>query len=471
MRCPECTLRNSVAAKECRSCGVKFRKEADPLGLKLGIGGAVIGLGVWGAAAALVPSFTDPGNSLSRTAKVVAAGPKSPDEATKMRGELDLAVRTYLKQIGKLPTKELANKLQDELHSSAYEVNAFDLPRGIKLVEVDTVLNACDYLVLNDQGHVKVVPLPGMEVFDSGKMISESGAPVLVLIGHTGGQTPRRPLIQALAVLPGDVADESAQAVPGLSCEGTASFAANNRDILVDMSLFSAGAGADLFKTSPNVVARTDDETVRCILKWKNGHFILDPALGRGPLSPVMALAWGMRNPTGPRLFGEYLGEQGQAFAASNPMPKGKPLQFVVKRLPSSSSSRRSSRNTIAYYISGSNGAFQVDLKNEGNKWVYRGARRLSPDQAIISDQQSVIPEFKNAASQPAPIVVASTTATSKKDAPIVAPVVERKVVKEQPVVSQQPAPIVQKTAAPCRRFDYSACSYRASRQSPNRTG
>ncbi len=326
MRCPECTLRNSVAAKECRSCGVKFKKRPTPLGLKLGVGGAVIGLGVWGAAAALVPSFTDPGNSLSRTAQTVAAGPKSPDEATKMRGELDLAVRTYLKQIGKLPTKELANKLQDELHSSAYEVNAFELPRGLKLVEVDTVLNACDYLVLNDQGHVKVVPLPGMEVFDSGKMISESGAPVLVLIGHTGGQTPRRPLIQALAVLPGDVADETAKAVPGLSCEGTASFAANNRDILVDMSLFSAGAGADLFKNSPNVVARTDDETVRCILKWKNGHYIIDPALGRGPLSPVMALAWGMRNPTGPETLRGISRRTGSSFCCIESNAKGQTI-------------------------------------------------------------------------------------------------------------------------------------------------
>jgi uncharacterized protein YraI len=374
----------------------------------------VVGVAVWAAAAAIVPSFTDARHSLARTAKQVANGPKTPEEAVRMRTDLDAAVRTYLKDIGKLPTNELAEKLQSELRSPAYEVHAFELPRGMKIVEVDTVLNACDYLIIKDQSAFKVLPLPKMEVFDGGRIITESGAPVLVLVGHTAGLAARRPLIQAFAILPGDVVDETNKAVPGLSCEGLAKFASNNKDIIVDMSLWSAATGADLFKSSPNVVARSDDEMVRSVLKWRDGHYIVESTLGSGPLSPILAMACAMRNPSAAKPFDSYLGDSGKAFALANPMQKGKPLDFVVKQMPGGSG-KRSGRGHSSYYVSGTNGAFQIDLKSTGSQWIFWGARRLSPDQALLADRESSIPEIKNAAAQPAPIVVATINGRSGK--------------------------------------------------------
>jgi hypothetical protein len=437
MRCPECTIRNSVAARACKDCGHAFKKKPNPLPLKLAVGGVVGVVALWGAACAIIPTITDPAHSLSRTAKEVAAGPKSPEEALKMRKDLDGAVRTYLKQIGKLPARELTEKLLAELRSTAYEVHTFDLPRGLKLVEVDTVLNACDYLVLNDQSAIKVVPLPGMEVFDGGRVIMESGAPVLVLVGHSAGQAARRPLIQALALLPGDVADETGKAIPGLNCEGTAAFAKNNKDIVVDMSLFSAASGTDLFKSTPNVLARTDDETIQCILRWKNGHYLIEPSLGKGPLSPIMALACTMRKPGGQQMFDSYLGSAGQSFAQANAMPKGKPLQFEVKQLPFNGRNDR-----LAYFLNGSNGAFQVDLKKADGKWIFWGAKRLTSDQAQIANQQAKTPEFKNTASQPAMIVVAGNSGASPTTVSQAAPVVQ----KQEPIVVQ-PAAAVEKSA------------------------
>lgn len=458
MRCPECTIRNSVAARECKQCGLKFKKKESPATFKLAIGGVAAGVVLWGIGAAIMPLFSDPGHSLSRTAKQVAAGPKTPEEALRMRKDLDAAVRNYLQQNGRLQTKELTAKLQSELSSSAYEVHGFDLPRGLKLIEVDTVLNACDYLVINDQNSLKVQVLPGMEVFDNAKLISEHGAPVLVLIGHTAGTGARRPLIQALALLPGDVADETGKAVPGLPCEGSAQFAANNRDILVDMSLFSAGVGTELFKATPGVIARTDDETVRCILKWRNGHYVVEPTLGRGPLSPITALCWGMRSAQTAKLFSAYLGESGQAFAKANPM-NGKPLRFAVQQLDSGKK-----QGTLAYFLNGSTGPYQVDLKQENGKWIFWGAKKLTSSEAVIAEQKSRVPEFKNPAAVPAPIVVASTSSKPKKAkettqiasavVPAVAPVVvaPSKVAAEVPTApARQASPVVQLAPAAAR--------------------
>src|SRR4029077_14669862 len=130
-RCPDCTARNSVAAKLCGSCGHKFKRKAMPLQVKLIAGGVVGVAALVGIAAAVIPSLVDTGNSLTRTAKQVANGPKSADEAVKMRKDLDQAVSKYLKEVGKLNTRELATKLQQELHSNTYEVHAFDLKRGL----------------------------------------------------------------------------------------------------------------------------------------------------------------------------------------------------------------------------------------------------------------------------------------------------------------------------------------------------
>jgi hypothetical protein len=239
-------------------------------------------------------------------------------------------------------------------------------------------------------------------------------------------------------VLPGDVADETGKAIPNLNCEGTANFAPNSKDIIVDMSLFSAAAGNELFKAMPNVLARTDDETIRCILRWKNGHYIVEPSLGKGPLSPIMALAWAMRNPNQQKIFSNYLNAGGESFASANPAAKNKSLQFEVKQMPGG---RRGRSGSLAYFLNGTNGAFQVDLKQDGSKWIFWGARRLNSDQAQLASAQSTIPEIKNTAAQPAPIVVAATNSAGKKTQQILE--------KLPPAIAEPPEKIEVAAAAP----------------------
>lgn len=395
MRCPECTVRNSVAAKSCLTCGHKFKRKPIPLSIKIGLGVSVAGFAFCGVTAAVVmPSFTDAGHSLTRIAKHVAAGPKTADEFVKMRKDLDSAIITYLKSIGKEPANQISSLLTSELASSAYEVHAFDLPRGLKIVEVDTLLQACDYIIINDQSSTKVQALPGMEVVDGGRIVTESGAPTLVLIGHSGGQGPKRPLIKVLALLPGDIADETGKALPDISGEGTAAFAANNKDIGLTLSLWSVGTGEKLFSAAPNVVAHTDDEQVKFKLEWDNGHYKLVRDLGSSPLSTVYALASAMRNPSNADAVKSYLGDAGVQFAQANALDKtqGNP-QFSVRQLaaePVARPSRHHRKSSlpagkVAYYIAGNTEVYEVDLKNDGGKWTFDSGRKLNDEQAKIA--------------------------------------------------------------------------------------
>ncbi|HEY9717674.1 MAG TPA: SH3 domain-containing protein [Trichormus sp.] len=390
-------MRNSVAAKSCGTCGFKFRRKPIPLSIKIGLGVSAVGFAAWGVAAAVImPSFTDAGHSLTRIAKHVAAGPKSPDDAIKMRKDLDSAIISYLKNIGKQPANQIANLLTSELASSAYEVHAFDLPRGLKIVEVDTLLQACDYLVINDNSSTKVQALPGMEVVEGGRIVTESGAPTLVLIGHSSGQGAKRPLIKVLALLPGDVADETGKALPDISGEGTAAFAANNKDIGLTLSLWSVGTGEKLFSSAPNVVARTDDEQVKFKLVWDNGHYKVVRDLGSSPLSTVYAVASTMRNPSNADAVKSYLGDAGVQFAQANALDKmhGDP-KFSVRQLASEPAARPSRRHRhasvasgkVAYYIAGDTGVYEVDMKSDGVRWAFDGGRKLSDEQAKIALQ------------------------------------------------------------------------------------
>ena len=397
MRCPECTVRNSVAAKACGTCGYKFKRKPIPLSIKIGLGVSAVGFAAWGVLAAVImPSFTDAGHSLTRIAKHVAAGPKSQDDAIKMRKDLDSAIITYLKSIGKQPANQIANLLTSELASSAYEVHAFDLPRGLKIVEVDTLLQACDYLVINDQSSTKVQALPGMEVVEGGRIVTESGAPTLVLIGHSSGQGAKRPLIKVLALLPGDVADETGKALPDISGEGTAAFAANNKDIGLTLSLWSVGTGEKLFSSAPNVVARTDDEQVKFKLVWDNGHYKVVRDLGSSPLSAVYAVASVMRNPSSADAVKSYLGDAGVQFAQANALDKThSDPKFTVRQVSSEPAARPSRRHRhasvasgkVAYYIAGDTGVYEVDMKSDGVRWAFDGGRKLTDEQAKIALQ------------------------------------------------------------------------------------
>jgi hypothetical protein len=275
MRCPECSQRNSVAAKACYSCGHKFKRKPLPISLKIAF--AVTGLIIvaWGAIAAILPSFTDPKNALARIAKKV-----------------DEAVRNFLKQNGTQPPAQLSKTLQQALADSAFEVHVFELPRGLEVVEIDTILQASDYLILKTSSNIEVSAVPGMEVFDAAKIITEGAAPSLVMIGHTGGQGAHRPLIKVFALLPDHVIDQTAKSVPELKTEGTATFARNGRNVNIDYSVVAVGQGDKSFSPALKLPQGLSDETIHGSLKWVDGHY--QPQLsggGTGQISLLYAAA------------------------------------------------------------------------------------------------------------------------------------------------------------------------------------
>src|SRR6185369_7591770 len=129
-------------------------------------------------------------------------------------------VKEYLKKFGNLDSKVLAQKLQEELASTAFEVHTFQFPRGLTLVKVDTSLQARDYLTMKTSAGVKVFSVAGMEVFDNGRIMGETAGPVLVLVGHTSGLTARKPQVKVMSLLPDEVVDHSDKIVPELKGEG-----------------------------------------------------------------------------------------------------------------------------------------------------------------------------------------------------------------------------------------------------------
>lgn len=372
MRCPECNQRNSVAARVCTSCGIKLKRKPLPLGVKLVSGLCASLILVWGVASAVVPSLTDPEQALERLGKKMARGPKSPKHADEMRSEFDKLVRAYLYKFGTLPGSQLRACLQRVLPSTPFEVHVFDFPRGLKLVEIDTVLQPSDYLVIESlvggqSKRVNVYPINGLEVFDAGQIINDRTGPVFVTIGHSGGQTPRRPQVKVLALLGDEMADHSSHAVPPILGEGTASFAPNKRDVHMDLSLYSVGVSEGLFADVSGSLPPIEDETIRRILIWKDGHYIDRFKLGKSQLAALYAVARCMYQPEEKKKYSAYLGNEGiNLVEIAKLKPDQKAPHFVIRRIQTGATNKpaRRSRETDKrfFLLSGTNGTFQIQL-------------------------------------------------------------------------------------------------------------
>ncbi len=147
MRCPDCSQRNSVAARKCQFCGTRFKKKAGNVPVKLI--GAVVGVGlVCGVAFAVVPLFHPSEVDLTNLGNQMARGPKSPEEAKQMNAQLEASLIKYLQKNGNLPSGDLLTKLQSELPTTAFEVLVFDLAKKVRLIEVDCVMEPSYYLVV-----------------------------------------------------------------------------------------------------------------------------------------------------------------------------------------------------------------------------------------------------------------------------------------------------------------------------------
>ncbi len=396
MRCPNCTQRNSVASRNCKFCGQKFKNKGPQIPLK-----AVAAVGVAGivvcAASALGSVFTRPDPKLRPVAERMAAGPKSAEDAQLMRVQLDTAVLKYLEQFGNISSPDLLTKLQSELPSSAFEVLVFDLPNNIKLVEVDCVLQPSDYLIVpSKEGH-KVSRLAGLGVFDASRLLDAAPEQLLVLLGHTTGDGPRQPQLKALAILPsGEVSDRTDKVLPVIKGSGSANFIGTTNDIKVDRMLVSAAKDQKLFCGS----IPFKDEQFITNLTWKNGRYTGGGSLGTGEFGALYAVASSLVDPTDADDYKQYLSvDVRDGIKGLEEKPVVAPGNFKIGKASKETSKRRrksDSDTSKTYILVSGKRAFEVSLAKSG-RWSATGFKETSAPAQIAE----AAPEASTAAAQP----------------------------------------------------------------------
>ncbi len=308
MRCPECTVRNSVAAVQCKECGAKLaRKNAlSPKVLKYGAIGvaAVALLGLGAVSLAMIPSMFDSDADLRKVSRMVAKGPKSKEDADHLRSELENSVKRFLEKNVTLPPAEIAAKMQKLLPTSAYEIHVFDLPKGLKLVEVDTVLQPCNYIISGKD----VAVLRKFDVFDEAKVLGPAGD-VLVLLGHHNAQAGGKPQVKVFALTANGVKDLSDKSVPFFSGggEGKTAFAANGKDIDIEMTVASRASEEELFTPSSLRALGLPDEKLKLKLVYNNAAYELQDDNGRGPMAALRAIAFTVADPAQKPRFRRFL--------------------------------------------------------------------------------------------------------------------------------------------------------------------
>jgi hypothetical protein len=309
----------------------------------------IVAVGCLGVAAfSIVPAAFDPEVNLQKIAKKVAAGPKSVADAEHIKAELESTTKDFLEKEFKLSTPDLTAKLQKIFPNSAFETRVFDLPRDLRLVEIDTMLQATDYLISGK--HVAV--LRNFEVYDTAKVIPDGVGSDITLLGHRNAQVGRRPQVRVFALLPDGVADRTQESVPQISGDGSAVFATNGKDINLDLSLMSKAGEERLFTIESLSKGTVNDETVKSKLTFKNGKYEPSEELGNGPFAALRAIAFVLTDATAKDRFKRYFAEGTLSSATSLGKLKVNPPLFTVKKIGStvskvgSSSSDDSSRHS-----------------------------------------------------------------------------------------------------------------------------
>lgn len=355
MRCPECAQRNSVAASKCKFCGVKMRKKTASPGKAFAAIGAVSVIAAIAAGTLLLPKLADPGENLSSCAKRLAAGPKSADDAKHIKTEFDKALQAVLQKFGDDNSTRLAARLQAMMPSTAFEVHVVDLPRSLKLVEIDTLLQAADFLVMKGTTETKVFPLPDFEVFDDAKAVNDQAGPVLVLLGHSSGQMPHKPLVKTYALLPDYIVDETEKMVPLLKGEGTAKFMRNSADVVVDMSVASMAKEEKVAFSSPLPA----DLSIKQRLHWSDAKFVPEYDLGNDANAYLFMVGRCLARPELVSISKNALGE-----AAANLVKKeaGDGLGEVAI-------SSFSSKKAPVFALRGKQKEFLISIAKTASKW------------------------------------------------------------------------------------------------------
>lgn len=397
MRCPECTVRNSVAAVQCKECGVKLARKNSPNLIKFaligGAGLAVLGLG--SASVSFVSGLFDSDGNLQKVSRRVAQGPKSKEDADHLKSELENSVKRFLEKNAALSSAEITGKLQKIFPTSAYEIHVFELPNALKLVEVDTVLQSCNYLISGKE----VAVLRKFDVFDDAKIIARPGGDTLVLLGHQNAQAGRKPQVKVIELTNSGIKERTDKAVPFFTGEGAAKFAANGQDIDMELALSSRAGEEELFTSSSLRALGLPDEQLKVRLVYKGGNYELLDDNGRGQMAALRAVAFTVADRAQKGRFRKYLTNAVSDSIAGLGTLKVCPPLFEVKRkgkatinvapaspaLSSAStesdhSSRRSSRRRrreaarLARQAAASQGNFSQGSSNQGSSYFMGNA-------------------------------------------------------------------------------------------------
>lgn len=425
MRCPACTQRNSVAANKCKFCGQKFKTKTSPLLIKAGLGVVAIAV-VLGLGSAVGSMFSGaPAPKLKPIAERMAAGPKSPEEAQIMRAELDAAVMKYLEQHGALSSADLLTKLQTEVPSSAFEVLVFDLPSSMKLVEMTCVLQPADYLVVpTKSGPPKVSRISGLQVFDEARYISATPDPLLILLGHTTGDRPKEPQLNAVAILPsGEIADRTDKVFPAIKGTGSANFITGTNNIKVERNIVSSAKDQQLFDNSVNF----KDEPFITNLAWKNGKYEPSASLGTNEVGALYAVASCLVDPTATESFRQQLSpEVRSAIKAMADKPVSAPGKFKIAKADNQQSSHRRSRRSApdassTYVLTSGDRAFEVAMVKAG-RWSVTGLKETKASEAVAT--QPLTETTSESVSSPEPVNETKVVVQEPKNKVAVVPAV-----------------------------------------------
>jgi Bacterial SH3 domain len=396
MRCPECTVRNSVAAVQCKDCGAKLpKKKAFPKDLAIAAGAfGLVGLAAFGGIS-MLPALFDTEGNLQKLAKRMAQGPKSPEEAGRMKTDLEAGLRAFLEHNSELPSAELAARLQKILPAAAFEVHVAVLPENLRLVEVDTILQVSNFIV--SKKHVAV--LRDFDIYDTAAVIPEGAGKTMVLLGHGNMQEGRKPQVRLFTVEADGVKEKSQKAVPSFTGEGSAVLQKNGKDINMELSLASRGVEEKLFIPGSYRAAGVLDESVRPRLVYRNGAYELIDDNGKSPLAALRAAAFVAADPSQKDRFRRYFSPGAQDNLAGIGKVKLCPPSFQIKRKgstaavgaePEGSSSgghhRHRHRHQAAqaapaggfvFVIGNTDDAFEVVIAKDGGIYQTKQIRRV----------------------------------------------------------------------------------------------
>ena len=426
MRCPECNKRNSVAAKACGDCGYTFKQKPVAFQVKFFIGFVIALVLIWGIAMALAPQLNDPQIALTRTAKALLPGPKSQDEANRLTTDFNHAMQKFLEHFGNLPSHELAKKLQANLPSTLLESYVFDLPRGLKLVEVDTALRVTDYLVCITSGQTKVYPIFDLGVFDDAAIINDHSAPVLVLVGHIINQTSHQPRVKVFSLLAGDnLVDESATIVPAFYGNGNATFAPNRKDINFTLSLLTVGQAEHLFDLQQLPI---NNETVNYTLKWQIGRYALQTERSNGQLFPLYCLAKCLKDQNYLSHCQKMIGLDAKTAKQLHTLPKQEDPNLTIKVL--STSNKKPAGGKALFLLSNPHISLKAELEKGPQVWTITSLSINNHPTVVQTIAQEPIkaaspldwfhlgPKHEEPAPAPAPTTTAQVTQSSTPTPP-----------------------------------------------------